>query len=145
WGGLVEIEVKSPFPEIRFKDGSLIIVRTGQDSKNLRGHQVDRVICDEAAFMNESLITQVIMPILADSGGQLILASTPTSKGSLFHRLYQQGMKHHERVKSFHFPTQDNPHLDQSYVQAQREQLTKIEFRKEYLGEFVDDSSLAPN
>lgn len=56
--------VRTPYPKLTFGD-SLIMARTADDDgRNLRGHSADRVIVDEAAYVRDSVITEVISPCL---------------------------------------------------------------------------------
>lgn len=82
--------VKTPYPCIEIQ-GSLIMARTADDDgRNLRGHSADRVIVDEAAYVRDAVIEEVIAPMLADRDGQLILISTPFGKNH-FYRSYILG------------------------------------------------------
>lgn len=82
---------------------------------------------------------EAITPILADTGGQLVLASSPAGKGSLFWRYSDKGKDGTDaRVRSFTMKSTDNPHVDKNYIESQRNELTEDQFRAEYLGEFVD-------
>lgn len=144
-GGLIESEIASPFPELRLAGGGLILVRAAHEGgKHLRGHAAERVVVDEAAYLPDDVIEESIGPILADSGGQLVLASTPSSKGSLFHRLYQRGRDGADpRVRSFMMRSSENPHIDRNYVEAQRAEITERQFAVEYEGEFLDQQDAA--
>jgi hypothetical protein len=97
------------------------------------------VICDEAACLQDNVIEESVGPILADTGGQLVLGSSPAGKGSLFWRLWDKGKDGaDDRVRSFKMKSIDNPHIDRAYIEAQRSELTEAQFAAEYLGEFVD-------
>src|SRR5271157_353765 len=139
-GGVVESQVASPFPELRLSRGGRIFLRAAHDGgRLLRGHSAHRVICDEAAYLEDNVIEESIGPILADTGGQLVLASSPAGKGSLFWRLWDKGkVGADERVRSFTMKSVDNPHVDRAYIEAQKAELTEAQFAAEYLGEFVD-------
>lgn len=141
-GGLVEGESASPFPELRFPYDGAVFVRAAADGgKRLRGHAADRVLVDEAAFLADAVISESITPTLADCGGQLILASTPGPKGTLFHSLFNRGATgQDDRVRSFVIPSLVNPHLDAGYVVAQRETMTAAQWAAEYEGSFIDTS-----
>lgn len=141
--GLIENEVYSPFPELKFPYGGSIFVRSANESgKNLRGHSADRVIVDEAAYLQDLIILEAITPILTDSGGDLVLASTPTAKGSLFHAYFERGQTEADiNLKSFHFLPADNPHIDHEFIENQKQNLTDAQFQIEYLGRFLDQTN----
>jgi hypothetical protein len=139
-GGVLEDQVASPFPELRLSRGGKIFLRAAHDGgRLLRGHSAHRVICDEAACLQDNVIEESVGPILADTGGQLVLGSSPAGKGSLFWRLWDKGKDGaDDRVRSFKMKSIDNPHIDRAYIEAQRSELTEAQFAAEYLGEFVD-------
>ncbi|MBI5500850.1 MAG: hypothetical protein HY907_11455 [Deltaproteobacteria bacterium] len=141
-GGLIEAEFSSPFPELRLAGGVLIFVRAAHEGgKHLRGHAADRVVVDEAAYVPDTVIEEAIMPLLADVGGELVLASTPSTKGSLFHRMFERGRSGTDaRVSSFIIRSADNPYIDRGYVEGQRAEITDRQFRVEYGGEFLDQT-----
>ena len=62
--------VRTPYPRLTIGN-SLIMARTAdEDGRNLRGHCADRVIVDEAAYVRDSVIQEVISPMLADRDGE---------------------------------------------------------------------------
>jgi hypothetical protein len=161
---------RTPYPDIRYR-GSRIMARTAdEDGRNLRGHSADRVIVDEAAFVRDEVIEEVIGPMLADRNGQLVMISTPFGKNH-FYRAFVQGqadmangkwsmahsdkppeksainhqpsaINHSEpRVRSFRFPSWKNPHISREYIEYQRAVLADRQFRAEYEAEFIDDQS----
>jgi hypothetical protein len=140
-GGLIEGESITPFPELRLAAGGVVFVRAAHDGgRLLRGHAAERVIVDEAAYVADDVVTESLSPMLADTGGQLVLASTPALRGALFHRMFERGQGDDARVRSFTIASAANPHLDAAYVASQRAELTSAQFATEWLGQFVDTS-----
>jgi hypothetical protein len=141
-GGIIENEVHSPFPMLKLaRDGVVLVRASHEGGRLLRGHSAHRVVVDESAFIGDRVIQEAVMPLLADVGGTLVLASTPGVKGALFHRLYEQGKTGTDsRVRSFTLKTIDNPHVDAEYVAAQKEQLTATQYDVEYGGVFADQA-----
>ena len=161
--------VRTPYPRITVR-GSLVMARTAdEDGRNLRGHSADRVIVDEAAYVKDAVIDEVIAPMLADRDGQLVLISTPAGRNH-FYRAFMRGLQPTgsapggeresgepvdtgpvvakvmadpnstaNRYASFRFPSRLNPHISQSYIEHQRAALTDRQFRVEYEAEFLDD------
>jgi len=142
-----------------------------EDGRNLRGHSADRVIVDEAAYIRDSVIHEVISPMLADRNGQLVMISTPFGKNH-FYRAFMKGVESRERrVKSggregsdetpsplagegrgeggnpksrcasFTFPSWTNPHISSEYIESQRGELSTRQFAVEYEAKFLDDQS----
>ncbi len=143
---------RTPYTEIRFL-GSRIMARTAdEDGRNLRGHSADRVVVDEAAFVRDEVVEEVIGPMLADRNGLLVMVSTPFGKNH-FYRAFVEGQGNAvsespcrssllpSRVASFRFPSWANPHISREYIEAQRSVLTERQFKVEYEAEFVDDQS----
>ncbi|MEN6372312.1 MAG: terminase family protein [Armatimonadota bacterium] len=82
---------KTPYPKLRIGK-SLIMARTAdEDGRNLRGHSADRVIVDEAAYVKDAVVEEVIGPMLADRDGQLVMISTPFGKNH-FYRAFVNGV-----------------------------------------------------
>ena len=121
-----------------------IICRTaGRDGRGLRGLFAHRIIADEAAYIPDSVLNDVLMPMLLDKGGDYLLASSPNGKRSAYYRLFakaisgsvdDQGITY----AAHQFPTSDNPHLDLAYLHSQREEMGEAMFAQEYEAQFLD-------
>ncbi len=133
----------TPFPELHFINGSVIHARSvSHDGKYLRGHAAHRIIVDEAAFIKDDIVNTVIKPMLTDYDGWLILISTPRGR-NYFWREYEKGLmsKNTGRHACWRFPSTSNPHISHDYIEEQRQYITDLEFRSEYLAEFIDDQT----
>jgi hypothetical protein len=129
---------------------SQVLCRTaGTDGAGLRGLWAHRIIVDEAGRVPDVVMTEVLMPMLMDIGGDYALASSPFGRRSAFYRLFARGLQAAgEETKTdrepvtfaaFQCPTSDNPHLDHAFLEAQRDELSESMYRQEILAEFVDD------
>ena len=132
---------KSPYPDIRFRDSRIMARTADDDGRNLRGHSADRVVVDEAAFVRDEVIEEVIGPMLADKNGQLVMVSTPFGKNHFYHAFMRGAQGNKSRVRSFRFPSWANPYISREYVEHQRSVLTDRQFKVEYEAEFVDDQN----
>ena len=132
---------KTPYPKMSI-GRSVIMARTAdEDGRNLRGHSADRVIVDEAAYVKDSVILEVISPMLADKDGQLVMLSTPFGKNH-FYRAFLRGQDAcNIRCSSFSFPSWTNPHISRDYIEQQRHELSARQFGVEYEAQFLDDQS----
>jgi hypothetical protein len=137
---------RTPYPRLVLA-GSVIMARTAdEDGRGLRGHSADRVIVDEAAYLRDSVVTEVIAPMLADRNGRLVMISTPFGKNH-FYRAFLKGVESEKlkvespRCASFCFPSWDNPHISREYIEAQRQEISPRQFSVEYEAQFIDDSS----
>ncbi len=134
-------EVKNaPFPEVYLTNGSKLLVRsTARGGRYLRGRKVHAVFVTEAAFVDDDVFENVIMPMRLDTKAKIYLESTPYAR-NFFFKLYQEGLReNNEYIKSFHATVYDNPWIDKDEIEKQREKLPENVFSQEYMAEFVDD------
>ncbi len=115
----------------------------GRDGRSLRGLFAHRIIGDEAAYIPDSVLNEVLMPMLLDKGGDYLLASSPSGKRSAYYRLFAKAdsgsQDDHGITYSAHqFPTSGNPHLDLAYLNSQREEMGDTMFSQEYEAQFLD-------
>ena len=131
-------------------DAEMAFRTAGRDGRNLRGLWAHRIIVDEAARVPDSVLTDVLLPMLTDVGGEYLLASSPFGRRSAYYRLYARGMAPPPSVPgeangavtyaSFQCPTSDNKgHLDLAFLEAQREDMGESLYAQEYDAQFVDD------
>ena len=133
--------VRTPYPRVEI-GGSVIMARTAdEDGRNLRGHSADRVIVDEAAYVRDAVLEEVIGPMLADRDGQLIMISTPFGKNHFYRAFVMGEGKESSRHSAFRFPSWRNPHISRDYIEMQRDVLTRRQFAVEYEAEFLDDQN----
>ena len=142
-------ERKSPYWEIIFADGrgllepTMIRARTvGSTGRGLRGRKGHRVIVDEAAFVSDYIMDNVIAPMLADYDGELVKISSPDGVGTHFHKTFTFGDKgsssYNPRYQSFQFPTSANPYIPPAYLENEQATKPELVFGQEYLALFLD-------
>jgi hypothetical protein len=128
--------------EIKLSNGSIIrCLPTGIDGLGIRGYTIDLLIADEAAFIPEE-VWPAITPMLATTGGKIILLSTPFGRRGYFYERFND-----EDFKTWHINSEDvaeqrdEPQrtfmLD--FQEKEKKRLTKLQYAQEYLGEFVDE------
>jgi hypothetical protein len=149
--GILGTVLESPFPELelvaRDTDGrervSRIMARSAShDGRYIRGHGVDRVTVDEAAYVPDTVLTQTIPPMLAASPfGEMLWTSTPFGTSGAFFEAFERGQRGDMGTVSFQFPTAENPRVSADYLARQRELMTNIAYRTEYLAEFLSDQA----
>ena len=121
-----------------------VLCRTaGRDGRSLRGLFAHRIIVDEAAYVPDAVLNDVLMPMLLDKGGDYLLASSPAGKRSAYYRLFAKASSGSEDAQGItytahQFPTIDNPHLDLAYLLSQREEMGEAMFAQEYEAQFLD-------
>ena len=123
----------------------------GRDGRGIRGLWAHRVIVDEAARVPDTVLTDVLLPMLTDKGGDYVLASSPFGRRSAYYRLYTRGLaglppnpkdgqpEAAITYEAFCCPTSDNPHLVHAFLEAQREELGESMYAQEFGAQFVDD------
>ena len=107
--------------------------------ERVRGFTAHMIIVDEASFVPEELITRVIMPMLSATDGYLILLGTPWSRDHVFYRAFSgqlPGWSVH------HVPSTECPLIKPSFLEEQRAIMPEVDFRREYLAEFVEEEAL---
>ena len=65
----------------------------GRDGRGIRGLWAHRVVVDEASRVPDTVLTDVLLPMLADKGGDYVLASSPAGRRSAYYRLYARGVE----------------------------------------------------
>jgi hypothetical protein len=144
---LIVSVVHTPFPELTLRTGdpaapseSTITARpAGYDGRNIRGHGFDRVVVDEAAYVPERVITDVIEPMLATSEfGELVLMSTPFGLNH-FYDYFQQGQLGDPDIRSFQYPSRANPGVSKLHLARQKLTMPDQRYRVEYGAEFLED------
>ncbi len=133
-------------PTIPGPEASLILCRTaGRDGRNLRGLWAHRIIVDEAAHVPDRVLREVLPPMLADKGGEYILASSPNGRRSAFYTLFARGLVPNSAqsgvtYQAFQCPTTDNKaHLDPAWLRSQREDMGEALYAQEFEAQFLDD------
>jgi phage FluMu gp28-like protein len=131
---------RSPPLEIKFKTGSRIYFRSAEIPKNLRGRAYHMVIIDEAAFIDEDIIKNVIEPMLADYDGLLVMISTPWGKNH-FYEAFLKGQQKLNGYISFRYPSWTNPFISRDYLERKKKDLGEDNpvWLQEYCAEFIDD------
>jgi len=130
--------VRSTRTEINFDNGSRIIaLPVGRDGSNIRGYggPENMIIVDEAAFIDDAIFQQVLLPMMAVGGGTFILLSTPFGKKGF---LYEKS--NDEKWYTQQVPTSANPLIDDEFIREQKENLTVMQFKQEILGQFEENA-----
>jgi phage FluMu gp28-like protein len=99
----------------------------------LRGYTAQLTICDEAAFMPEKVITQIIFPMLTTTNGTAIFLSTPWDKNHFFYKAFANPTYSVHKVKSSECPL-----VKPEFLNEMRQNMTHEAFLMEYEAEFVE-------
>lgn len=143
---------------LKLKNGSIIrSLPCGANGDGIRGYTTDLLICDEAAYIPETVFL-AITPQLLTTGGKMILLSTPkgkkTSDGQNTY-FYNAFLNKNHRFSVFHINSEEvinNRPISDSWTENQKKaalellesekrSMTKLQYAQEYLGQFVEDVS----
>jgi len=122
---------------------TMIVLRNGstihalpcsQEGANLRGFTAHMVILDEAAFISETVIMNVVFPMIATTDGTIIMLSTPWGKEHIFYRCFTDPDWWTQHVK-----TEQCPLVKKSFLEEQRRQIGELRYKIEYEAEFIED------
>jgi phage FluMu gp28-like protein len=129
---------RSPYPRLIFGRHA-VSARSGHVPRSLRGHEATDIVIDEAAYLPESLVTEIAMPMLATTGGRLTMISTPHGKNH-FWRFFQMGQRGEHGVWSRQAPSSESPYVPEQFLAVQRELISERAYMVEYEAAFVDGS-----
>lgn len=125
---------------VRFTNGSVLYFKGGDSEKGLRGRGLTMVVVDEAAFLSEEIWTRALLPALADKQGRAILISTPNGR-NWFYQMALQAAREQElgnpRWAYWHWASSMNPMMTPSELNEISKSISEMDFRQEFLGEFV--------
>ncbi len=118
---------------IEFDNGSRILALPGKEA-TIRGFSgVSLLVVDEASRVPDELY-QAIRPMLAVSGGRIVLLSTPFGKRGFFHSEWTDGQDW-RKVK---ITADQCSRIDKSWLERERQMIGDWWFRQEYLCEFCE-------
>ena len=127
---------KSPQPTINVMNGSILEVKSAENTTSLLGRSTDIVILDEASRLPEYLWEQYIFPTTYDRQGKVMYISTPTGKNWFYDKELELGKK-----CAFHFTTKDNPHLPEGEWKRVKKKTSELKFRQEYMAEYLSEAN----
>jgi hypothetical protein len=120
--------------ELAFTNGSRIVALPGKET-TIRGFSgVSLLIVDEASRVPDELY-QAVRPMLAVSGGDILLLSTPFGKRGFFFEEWEQSGAAWHRTK---ITATECPRITPEFLEQERRQIPDFIFRQEYMCEFVE-------
>jgi hypothetical protein len=130
-GAPIEIAAESAL-RVEFRNGSRVVSLPGTED-TVRGFSgVALLVCDEASRIPDELYYST-RPMLATSGGRLVLLSTPAGKRGFFFEEWDHGSGWH-RVR---VPATECPRISARFLAEERAHLGEWWFRQEYGCEFM--------
>jgi hypothetical protein len=117
---------------VSFDNGSRIIALPCSEHR-LRGYSANMIICDEASWVSEKVITQVLFPMLTTTQGYAVFLSTPWDKNHFFYRAFINPQYSVHKVKS-----EECPLVTKDFLEEMRQNMTREQYLMEYEAEFVE-------
>lgn len=117
---------------LTLENGSRIVSLPGKDG-TVRGFSgVRLLIVDEAAWVLDPLY-YAVRPMLAVSGGRLILMSTPFGKRGFFHHEWTEGGASWKRIR---VTAEQCPRIPLAFLEKERRSMPEWRYAQEYECEF---------
>ena len=116
-------------------NGSRIEALPGSE-KTIRGFSgVDLLVVDEASRIDDGLF-YAVSPMLAVTGGRMVLLSTPYGKRGVFHHEWVEGIG----WERYEVPATECPRIPAAFLESERRSMPEWWFAQEYLCEFRETS-----
>ena len=124
----------------RFRNGSRIIILPNSENQ-LRGFTADLIVVDEAAFFrnDKEIFYNILPPMLATTGGTLIISSTPWGKNTVFYEL-NQDPDYEKHIVTWREAVKEGRYSPEFIRQLEKERELRPEvFKMEYEAEFIEE------
>lgn len=128
------IKVEDNQFSLRLANASRIVALPSKEA-TVRGFSGVSLIIEDEASRVDDLLYRSMRPMLAVSGGRLILMSTPYGKRGHFFEEWTEGGSAWERIEC---KASDCPRIPQQFLEEERASLGEWWYRQEYLCEFVE-------
>jgi hypothetical protein len=122
---------------LRLSNGSRIIGLPGVPDTTRGFSRASMLLIDEAARVDDELFYS-LLPVLAISGGDVWIMSTPNGKSGFFYEMWEYGGSEWFRMSA---AAPECPRIPAPFLEEQRRLMTADYFRQEYMCEFVGQGS----
>ncbi len=120
-------------------NGSSVVCLPGRE-ETIRGYSgATLLLVDEAALVPDAMYV-ALRPMLAVSGGRIVLLSTPRGRRGFFYREWTEGGSQWHRAK---ITAYECPRISRDWLEGERERIGRSAFNQEYLVEFVENEDSA--
>jgi len=120
-------------------NGSSVVCLPGRE-ETIRGYSgATLLLVDEAALVPDAMYV-ALRPMLAVSGGRVVLLSTPRGRRGFFYREWTEGgsLWHRAKITAY-----ECPRIPRNWLEGERERIGRSAFNQEYLVEFVENEDSA--
>jgi len=126
-----------PTPNIGTNWGSKLECKSADNPVSLLGGEVDLIIIDEAAIVDNNIYYQYIRPVTHDRDADIFLISTPRGKNWFF----DEWIKAKDAGGAFTFKSWDRPTFSQEEMKRIKEEFPPQIIKQEYEAQFTDAAS----
>jgi len=120
---------------LELANGSRIVSLPG-DEGTIRGFSRARlVVIDEAAYVDDSVLTAVSPMLAVSQGGQLLCISTPFGRRGFF---WDVATRPELQYRVTIVSATECPRIAPEFLAAERERMSDVTFRSEWMAEFVE-------
>ena len=138
---LSHLEVRPKLTEdnklsLTFENGARVVSLPSSEA-TVRGFSGASLIVEDEASRVPDELYRALRPMLATSGGRLILMSTPWGRRGHFHEEWANGGTLWKRVKVTAY---ECPRIPAAFLEEEHRSLGDLFFRSEYLCEFTESS-----
>jgi hypothetical protein len=103
--------------------------------KTVRGFSaVDVLVIDEATLIDDSLY-YAVRPMLAVSGGTLMMLATPQGRHGVFYEAWMRGSD----WERYEIPATECPRLTPDYLERERMDMGEAKFQREFMCQFISE------
>lgn len=122
---------------LKFKNGSSILsLPIGPTGVTIRGFTANLIIMEEAAFIPDSIVAEVIMPMGAATNAKVIKIGTPFGMNHFFRSMQDELWA----TTQISWETAVlSGQISKEFVESQKKLCTALQFRTEYGAEFIPD------
>lgn len=123
---------------LELENGSRIISLPGKEGTTRGFSGVKLLIIDEASKVPDELYMSV-RPMLAVSGGRLIVLSSPFGARGFFYEIY----KNRQNWEYYEIPATECPRISMEFLEEEKENMGEYWFNQEYMCKFLDAQTAA--
>ena len=138
--------------ESRHDNNNAVSALTTYDPESIRGEYATLIILDEHAYGSDTILDDVIRPMLFDKpDSRVLILSTPPNpvrmheslaKGNMHHIIELWNMaKESDNWNAHTYSTRDNPTLNQSQMEQFKQEVSDITYQIEYEAKMDEDFS----
>ena len=127
--------------QIVFKNGSRIqSLPAGRDGATIRGKTADILIMEEAGYIKDSIVNEVLMPMIASKpGGKIIKIGTGKRKNHFYESCFGNKSNYILHCYDYQIMLKEGIYTEE-FIKEQQETLTDMEFQTEYGAKFIEDA-----